>query len=85
MRMAVSLEDGLGLDGDRCMRETPTVPVVLYCTKIISMEHQMALCCLTEDFWGFSGNSRFKCCQIDLYGNLNCPYLDIKHSWEIFH
>ena len=24
MRMAVSLEDGLGLDGDRCMRDTPT-------------------------------------------------------------
>ena len=26
MRMAVSLEDGLGLDGDRCMRDTPTEP-----------------------------------------------------------
>ena len=25
MRMAVSLEDGLGLSGDRCMRDTPTV------------------------------------------------------------
>ena len=25
MRLAVSLEDGLGLSGDRCMRDTPTV------------------------------------------------------------
>ena len=25
MRMAVSFEDGLGLDGDRCMRDTPTI------------------------------------------------------------
>ena len=24
MRLAVSLEDGLGLSGDRCMRDTPT-------------------------------------------------------------
>ena len=29
MRMAVGLEDGLGLDGDRCMRDTPTI---IYCT-----------------------------------------------------
>ena len=26
MRTAVGLEDGLGLDGDRCMRDTPTIP-----------------------------------------------------------
>ena len=25
MRTAVGLEDGLGLDGDQCMRDTPTV------------------------------------------------------------
>ena len=24
--MAISLEDGLGLNGDRCMRDTPTSP-----------------------------------------------------------
>ena len=28
MRMAVSLEDGLGLSGDRCMPDTPTVTIV---------------------------------------------------------
>ena len=26
MRMAVGLEDGLGLDGDQCMQDTPTSP-----------------------------------------------------------
>ena len=31
MRTAVGLENGLGLDGDRCMRDTPTNTITHTC------------------------------------------------------
>ena len=40
MRMAVSLEDGLDLDGDWCMRDTPTVLACFSSTCDLDLLHR---------------------------------------------